>query len=210
MVLRMPTVYFVVVRRVFRRRQGFVGQGSIGTTRTTKGGAFHGSATNLMLSIKGGLPAPALTLLTTVGNVLTYIDGGLPDGGQAMPQAHLMRSSDGGNTWTASSGSDAGRLPNVPINKLLVSLRDPSGQTLYAATWQRTRRKWSDPRTEPGSSESGISKTTDGGRTWTGLVGTPSVMAPMRSWCRPARRSRTRRIRPVTFRLKRCGRPTTA
>ena len=33
--------------------------------------------------------------------------------------------------------------------------------------WQRVRRKWSDPRTEPGYSEGGIWKTTDGGKTWT-------------------------------------------
>jgi photosystem II stability/assembly factor-like uncharacterized protein len=61
----------------------------------------------------------------------------------------VIKSVDGGNTWTASSGSDAGRLPNVPINKLLVSLRDPSGQTLYAATWQ------------------GVYVTTNGGGSWT-------------------------------------------
>ena len=33
--------------------------------------------------------------------------------------------------------------------------------------WQRVRRKWSDPRVEPGYNESGIWKTTDGGQTWT-------------------------------------------
>ena len=38
--------------------------------------------------------------------------------------------------------------------------------TLYAATWQRTRRKWSDPRVEPGQSETGLWKTTDAGKTW--------------------------------------------
>ena len=42
---------------------------------------------------------------------------------------------------------------------------DPN--TLYAAMWQRVRRKWSDPRTEPGYTEGGIWKTTDAGRTWT-------------------------------------------
>ena len=36
---------------------------------------------------------------------------------------------------------------------------DPN--TLYAATWQRQRRKWNDPRVEPGFDESGIFKTTD-------------------------------------------------
>ena len=37
---------------------------------------------------------------------------------------------------------------------------------LYAAMWQRIRRKWSDPRVEPGYSEGGVFKTTDGGKTW--------------------------------------------
>src|SRR5262249_19472094 len=44
---------------------------------------------------------------------------------------------------------------------------DPSNpNTLYAATWQRIRRKWSDPRVEAGYNESGIWKTTDAGATW--------------------------------------------
>ena len=42
--------------------------------------------------------------------------------------------------------------------------KDPN--TLYAAMWQRVRRKWSDPRVEPGYNEGGIIKTTDGGATW--------------------------------------------
>ena len=32
--------------------------------------------------------------------------------------------------------------------------------------WQRIRRKWSDPRVEPGYNEGGVIKTTDGGKTW--------------------------------------------
>jgi photosystem II stability/assembly factor-like uncharacterized protein len=45
---------------------------------------------------------------------------------------------------------------------------DPSDpNTLYAAMWQRIRRKWSDPRVEPGYDEGGIWKTADGGKTWT-------------------------------------------
>ncbi len=44
---------------------------------------------------------------------------------------------------------------------------DPEdSQTLYAATWQRIREKWNDPRIEPGYSKSGIYKTTDGGKSW--------------------------------------------
>ncbi len=44
---------------------------------------------------------------------------------------------------------------------------DPrSSDTLYAAMWQRTRKKWNDPRTEGHHTGSGIFKTTDGGQTW--------------------------------------------
>ncbi len=56
----------------------------------------------------------------------------------------VIKSTDGGTTWAnASSG-----LPNVPISKLLVSTRDASGRTVYAATWI------------------GVYETTDGGASW--------------------------------------------
>ena len=65
------------------------------------------------------------------------------------PPLRVIKSTDGGNTWTSASGTGAGRLPNVPVSKLLVSHRDPSGQTIYAATWI------------------GVYVTTDGGASWT-------------------------------------------
>jgi photosystem II stability/assembly factor-like uncharacterized protein len=44
---------------------------------------------------------------------------------------------------------------------------DPQdNDTLYAATWQRTREKWNDPRNDAASRGSGVWKTTDGGRSW--------------------------------------------
>ena len=35
--------------------------------------------------------------------------------------------------------------------------------------WQRIRRKWNDPRVEPGFNEGGVWKTTDAGKTWTAI-----------------------------------------
>jgi len=44
---------------------------------------------------------------------------------------------------------------------------DPQdGETLYAATWQRTRPRWNDPRNHAASAGSGVWKTADGGKTW--------------------------------------------
>ena len=45
--------------------------------------------------------------------------------------AHLVKSTDGGVTWARVENG----LPKVPVSKLLVSPRDPSRKTVYAATW---------------------------------------------------------------------------
>lgn len=72
----------------------------------------------------------------------------------------VFKTSDGGRTWTKVLYRNAG----TGAIDLAMDPSDPN--TLYAATWQRTRRKWSDPRVEPGFVESGIWKTTDAGKTW--------------------------------------------
>ena len=54
------------------------------------------------------------------------------------------------------------KSPRTGAIDLVMDPRDPN--TLYAAMWQRIRRKWSDPRVEPGYNEGGIVKTTDGGK----------------------------------------------
>ena len=72
----------------------------------------------------------------------------------------VFKTTDGGRNWTKV-------LYRSPGAGAIDLVMDPSdANTLYAATWQRTRRKWSDPRVEPGSTESGIWKTTDAGKTW--------------------------------------------
>ena len=73
----------------------------------------------------------------------------------------VFKTVDGGRTWRKvlyrSTRTGAIDLAMVPTNP----------NTLYAAMWQRIRRKWSDPRVEPGYGEGGIWKTNDGGQSWT-------------------------------------------
>jgi len=72
----------------------------------------------------------------------------------------VFKTTDGGRTWKKV-------LYRSPRTGAIDLVMDPAdSNTLYAATWQRIRRKWSDPRVEPGYSESSIWKTTDGGTTW--------------------------------------------
>lgn len=85
--------------------------------------------------------------LAYADNSLMYIGSEAPVNAAPEP-LRVIRSIDGGNSWTAASGSGAFRLPNVPITKLLVSPRDPSGKTVYAGTFI------------------GVYETTDGGATW--------------------------------------------
>ncbi len=73
----------------------------------------------------------------------------------------VFKTTDGGKTWTKSFY----RSPTTGAVDLVMDPADPN--TLYAGMWQRTRRKWSDPRVEPTYTEGGIWKTTDAGATWT-------------------------------------------
>ena len=73
----------------------------------------------------------------------------------------VFKTIDGGRTWKKIFY----RSPRTGAIDLVMDPADP--ETLYVAMWQRIRRKWSDPRVEPGYSESGIWKTTDGGNSWT-------------------------------------------
>src|SRR5215510_7799812 len=77
----------------------------------------------------------------------------------------VFKSTDGGKTWTKT-------LYDGPQTGAVDLVMDPSDpNTLYASMWQRQRRKWADPRTEPGFNKSGVYKTTDAAKTWTRLEG---------------------------------------
>ncbi len=73
----------------------------------------------------------------------------------------VFKTTNGGRTWEKVLYKSA----RTGAIDLAMDPRDPN--TLYASMWQRIRRKWSDPRVEPGYNEGGVMKTTDGGRTWT-------------------------------------------
>lgn len=77
----------------------------------------------------------------------------------------VYKTVDGGRTWqkilyldSKTGASDLVMDPSMP-------------ETLYAATWERTRLKWNDPRNFRDSAGSGIFKTTDGGQTWQPIIG---------------------------------------
>jgi photosystem II stability/assembly factor-like uncharacterized protein len=73
------------------------------------------------------------------------------------PDRGVFKTADGGKTWQKVLYVNE----KVGSNDLAMDPQDP--ETLYAATWNRIRRRWSDP--VPGG-EDGLYKTTDGGKTW--------------------------------------------
>ena len=75
----------------------------------------------------------------------------------------VFKTTDGGRTWTPSLKISA----KTGVNDIAIDPGDPN--TLYAAAWERQRRKWNDPRVEPDFNESGLFKTTDAGKTWSRL-----------------------------------------
>ena len=83
----------------------------------------------------------------------------------------VFKTADGGKSWQKIFY----RSPRTGAWDLVMDPSNPD--VLYASMWQRVRRKWSDPRVEPGYNEGGIWKTTDGGASWsetnTGLPAAP-------------------------------------
>ena len=73
----------------------------------------------------------------------------------------VYKTVDGGKTW------DKVLFVNDETGAYDLVMDPRSSDTLYAAMWQRTRKKWNDPRTLADHTGSGVFKTTDGGKTWT-------------------------------------------
>ena len=72
----------------------------------------------------------------------------------------VYKTTDGGKTWQKVL------FVNEQTGAIDLVMDPANTETLYAATWQRTRLKWNDPRNRADYTGSGIHKTTDGGKTW--------------------------------------------
>ena len=79
------------------------------------------------------------------------------------PERGVYRTTDGGDTWSLVHHVDA----RTGAIDLVMDPREP--RRLYAASWERTRKRWNDPRNEDGYDGSGIWRSEDGGDTWTAI-----------------------------------------
>jgi photosystem II stability/assembly factor-like uncharacterized protein len=130
------------------------------------------AGTGIYKSIDGGQTwrHMGLTDSGTIGRVLVHPTN--PDIVYVAASGHewtpnemrgVFKTTDGGKTWAKVFY----RSTYTGAVDLVMDPSDPN--TLYAAMWQRIRRKWNDPRVEPGFTEGGVWKTTDAGRTWTAI-----------------------------------------
>lgn len=72
----------------------------------------------------------------------------------------VYKTTDGGESWEKILYVDQ----KTGAYDLVMDPSNPD--VLYASMWQRIRKKWNDPRTEPDYKETGLYKTTDGGKKW--------------------------------------------
>jgi photosystem II stability/assembly factor-like uncharacterized protein len=83
----------------------------------------------------------------------------------------VYKTVDGGKTWKKIKYIDS----KTGAIDLIINPENP--EILYAAFWQRIRKKWNDPRNDKSYTSSGIFKTEDGGKTWKAInKGLPQVI----------------------------------
>ena len=80
------------------------------------------------------------------------------------PERGVYRSKDGGESWERVLFVDEG----TGAIDLILDPSDPD--RLYAATWQRRRLRWNDPRNSEESQGSGIWRSNDGGDSWVAIT----------------------------------------
>ncbi|MCB9917058.1 MAG: hypothetical protein H6832_01485 [Planctomycetes bacterium] len=76
------------------------------------------------------------------------------------PERGVYKTTNGGKTWQRVL------FVNERTGAIDLVMHPEDSNVLYAATWQRIRRRWNDPRVEEGYDRSGIWKTTDAGQSW--------------------------------------------
>ena len=72
----------------------------------------------------------------------------------------LFRTTDGGKNWDKILYVDE----NTGAYDLVLDPSDPN--TIYCTTWERIRLKWNDPRTTASTKNTGIWKSSNGGKDW--------------------------------------------
>jgi len=72
----------------------------------------------------------------------------------------VYKTTDGGKTWQRVL------FVNDSTGAIDLVINPANPDVVYAATWQRIRRHWNDPRVEKGYDNSGIWKSSDGGANW--------------------------------------------
>lgn len=97
---------------------------------------------------------PNIVYVATSGNEWSY-----------NPERGVYKTIDGGKTWQKLNLNSDFQGKAVGCIDLIMDTSDPN--TLYASTWNRIRKRWSDPTPEDGDY---IFKTTDGGKTWKKLT----------------------------------------
>jgi photosystem II stability/assembly factor-like uncharacterized protein len=96
---------------------------------------------------------PDIVWVAAIGNIWAPIG-----------QRGVFKTTDGGKTWTKLTEG----LPNDPQTGAIDMVIDPSNpDVLYTTFWQRIRYPWA---LKSGGPNSGIFKSTNGGRTWTKLT----------------------------------------
>lgn len=76
------------------------------------------------------------------------------------PERGIYKTTDGGKNWQRVL------FVNESTGAIDLVINPDNPDIVYAATWQRIRKRWNDPRVEPGSDGSGIWKSSDGGANW--------------------------------------------
>jgi len=72
----------------------------------------------------------------------------------------VYKTTDGGATWERIF------FVNDKTGVIDLVMHPENPDILWASTWQRIRKRWNDPRNEPGYDGSGIWKSMDGGKSW--------------------------------------------